>query len=607
MAFRAPARRQRWGSLGFLIAAGVWWAVSLREPRQSGVALQVPVLPQRRLAPLAGSSRHLAQAPSRGLWLAPPGSVARRAAAEAEAEGEDVGSEAEDLDWRDFRARLVQQEAQKREGVATAEATAGGGGGGDEDESGGEQSDGWAYATPIIEQGSLLLSAPGDHFAINQQYFHKTVIFIVDHSPNFTKGVILNRPTAFSTGDLRDTLQISDADPLLNSSTDAWNVWCGGDCQGLNSRRTIFDGGVDYCCLHTVERLRPFSNEIIKGAFVIALPEAQRLVEEGEADKDDFLLLVGYCGWGPGQLQRELDRGDSWTLAAADRRQVLGRLREEQASLTQRLEAAIAAPGLDAAAPGAPLARPTAREVGDGIAEWSRLYRALGPRFVEELKNDTETHTDEMLRRWVDACLIPPRYKPSERKQDSDNDFDLLETGTLLRASAKDWVLGKPGYRMRMDTLTADGVPCQYLHKAVLMLAKDYVPRSKDYALVILLNGPPVGRVEDKDRREVYFGGASSVGGNGNVFEVKGPEPQMLQGMVVVLPQVLEELIDAGALEVVEDVDLQEVLSVPRGERWTAAGGRIETLADAVEARLGDVQKKMWYKRFLGLDLDMVE
>lgn len=40
-----------------------------------------------------------------------------------------------------------------------------------------------AYELPIIEQGAILLSEPNDHFCVNQQYFHKNVIFLVDHQP----------------------------------------------------------------------------------------------------------------------------------------------------------------------------------------------------------------------------------------------------------------------------------------------------------------------------------------------------------------------------------------------------------------------------------------
>ncbi|CAE8599765.1 unnamed protein product, partial [Polarella glacialis] len=95
------------------------------------------------------------------------------------AQDEDRSSETKD--WREFRAKLVRSESVSE---------------GREVESEGRQEPqeerGWAHATPVIETGSLLLSAPGDHFAINQQYFHKTMIFIVEHTADFTKGVILN-------------------------------------------------------------------------------------------------------------------------------------------------------------------------------------------------------------------------------------------------------------------------------------------------------------------------------------------------------------------------------------------------------------------------------
>lgn len=52
--------------------------------------------------------------------------------------------------------------------------------------------------------------------------------------------------------------------------------------------------------------------------------------------QDDFLLLVGYCGWGEGQLQGELNNQDTWTMASVDPKQLLGQLRQEQAELRRR-------------------------------------------------------------------------------------------------------------------------------------------------------------------------------------------------------------------------------------------------------------------------------
>jgi len=58
-----------------------------------------------------------------------------------------------------------------------------------------------------------------------------------------------------------------------------------------------------------------------------------------------------------------------------------------------------------------------------------------------------------------------------------------------------------------------------------------------------------------------------------------------------------------GAFEVARGVDLDSLLAAPPDRMWEAAGGRIETIADAVTARLGDEQRRKWYQRFLGMNL----
>lgn len=461
---------------------------------------------------------------------------------------------------------------------------------------------GWAYATPLIEQGSLLLSAPSNHFSINQQYFHKTVIFIVEHTSSFTRGVILNRPTAFNTGDLVEEAMVPVPLEFILNRSDTWNVWCGGDCQGLNTKGDGPEQQVSYCCLHTLERLGSMSMEIIKGAYLIDLAKARGLVAQGDADKDDFLLLVGYCGWAPGQLQGELDRGDTWTLAAADQRVLLGRLRDAQAALTRRLEAAASQPGGDRG-------HISAAEVGDGIEEWAELYAALGPKFVAELERDRgdplSQHTDEMLRRWINRCLIPPRLLAPVAKGLLEGDPEPLElpAGTILRGSATAWILGKPAERPGMETKLP--IPGQFLHKSVLYLVKDYSPNDTEAVLLVLLNGPRVGEVQgdsEGDTGGIYFGGPTAFGPR-DVYELKGDIKFRFQGMIALKHQTLEELINLGALDVADEMDLGEVLASPSSSRWEAAGGRIDRLSEAAEARLGDVQRRLWYKRFLDIDL----
>ena len=263
----------------------------------------------------------------RWLWIGSytaskqPSLRAYRSSRRAEKEEKDIEDELDSKDWREFRARLVQQETLGNTNISLKKAEK------------------WAYESPIIEQGAILLSSPNDHFCINQQYFHKNVIFLVQHGTGiegFTKGVILNRPTAFTTNDL-ESLKLQN---FSHEGADDWNVWCGGDCQGINSR--LGSVPVEYSVLHGLERLKDCSETITNGVYSINLDDAKALVAAGKADKDDFLLLVGYCGWTDGQLQSELDRQDTWTMASIDPSLLLGQLREEQAPVCTCLNTHIA-------------------------------------------------------------------------------------------------------------------------------------------------------------------------------------------------------------------------------------------------------------------------
>ena len=95
----------------------------------------------------------------------------------------------------------------------------------------------WAYDSgDVIEQGAVILGGIEQEFGfgLRQQYFHKTVILVLDHSPTFTKGIILNRPT--------DLMLEDDINPGLK-----WRVWFGGDVEGMQARHP------DIICLHSLK------------------------------------------------------------------------------------------------------------------------------------------------------------------------------------------------------------------------------------------------------------------------------------------------------------------------------------------------------------------
>lgn len=506
------------------------------------------------------------------------------------ATGEDKDSEAQgglQEDWRDFRAQLVRQE-QMEQSDGSGESEESPNSGAVEEDS---QVQGWAHTTPLIEQGSVLLAAPGDHFALNQQYFHKSVILIIQHDSTGDIGLIVNRPTAVRHSVGNDFSNIENVEKL-NLSADlakeSWNVWFGGDCDGMNSDSAT---QVQFC-LHTLSSLADLSKRIIKDVYLVSFIDAQALVAKGAAEKDDFLLLVGYCGWGAGQMQSELDRGDTWVLAAADAQALLGELREAQVSLTKRLTAA----KLDRSESNVPLG---AADVGDGLEQWQQLYLALGPQCREELNQARESgddgHADEMLRLWIQRCLLPSSRPNQLVKKIASDSFPLKE-GCILRGSATAWLLGKPAEDGAFSQLRFR--PAQYLHKAVLLLVRDTAPNEP--SALIVLNGPQLG--EAPDGTPILFGGTSAKGSN-EVYQVAaGSKSLLVKGFEFLQTGMLEEFLQLGALEIADSVTLKDIIEAPCSSRWQVAGGTSTTIFEASMSILGDTQLRKWFKRYMNLE-----
>ncbi|CAJ1381409.1 unnamed protein product [Effrenium voratum] len=235
----------------------------------------------------------------------------------------------------------------------------------------------WAYSSPAIETGSILMARPGDTFVDHQQYFHKSVILVLRHENDGDQGIIINRPSGFNTA------QLGIKGPV-------WNIWFGGDCEGIRGQ-----GSVRSYCLHVSDRFKDVSTEVTRGVYLTSFQKARELVTQGRADASDFMLFLGYCGWGRNQLQGELDRG-VWKMASVDSRLLVRELREESLEL-RRLPSL----GLD-----------------DGVGLWRHLYAVVdsnvpGARdpFESDMldfeRSEGDAFGDVLLRQWVIQNLTP--------------------------------------------------------------------------------------------------------------------------------------------------------------------------------------------------------
>lgn len=151
----------------------------------------------------------------------------------------------------------------------------------------------WAHELATAEEGMVLL-AGRDEFLGSQTYFHQTAIFIISHNEDEgSYGVIINRPTSQVLGAVSADIEAFEDAP----------VYFGGDV------------GSFVTSLHPYGQL-PGAKKVIDGVYWGGDFEvAGDMVRAGAAHADDFRFFLRGCGWAPGQLQSEIDRG-VWYAAA---------------------------------------------------------------------------------------------------------------------------------------------------------------------------------------------------------------------------------------------------------------------------------------------------
>lgn len=200
------------------------------------------------------------------------------------------------MEMRDFRQKLL---AKGLDGWGVENN-------GDTDEKG-EQATGdderWAHPLVRPELGCLVL-ANQSTFTQQQQYFYCAVILVIQHDVDGTVGLILNRPTTFTMGDVcKGNLYRV---PGMEDNV----LYMGGDVAGAR------DDGLDVVNLmHGREDVPGI--EVMKGLRLGGLKEALDMIAKGEAEAEEFKFFSRYAGWGPGQLEAEV-LAKAWVLAACD-------------------------------------------------------------------------------------------------------------------------------------------------------------------------------------------------------------------------------------------------------------------------------------------------
>lgn len=158
--------------------------------------------------------------------------------------------------------------------------------------------------------GKLLIAMPG----IGDPRFERAVILLCLHNPHQAMGLVLNKP--------RSELVLSDVLDHL-----------GIEAKGEVGVRAVLDGGPVKPDRGYVLHSDDF--EISDGTQIVApgirLTVTRDILEALASDHppSDFVLALGYAGWGEGQLEQELLQ-NVWLVADCEREIVFAEPFEEK-------------------------------------------------------------------------------------------------------------------------------------------------------------------------------------------------------------------------------------------------------------------------------------
>lgn len=143
--------------------------------------------------------------------------------------------------------------------------------------------------------------------AMADPYFAQSLVYVCEHNENGALGIIVNRPIDMNLASLFEKIEL----PLEHQELSDLPVYFGGPVQ--------LDRGF---VLH--RPVGQWQSTLTVNGDVGLTSSRDILVAVGEAGKpDEFIVTLGYAGWGAGQLENEIQE-NGWLHCAADTELIFG-------------------------------------------------------------------------------------------------------------------------------------------------------------------------------------------------------------------------------------------------------------------------------------------
>jgi len=160
--------------------------------------------------------------------------------------------------------------------------------------------------------------------------FERTVVLMAQHGEEGALGFVINRPSSIDLETLLENVDEDLAKQVRGGPLASHEVLVGGPVQ-QEAVWLLFEHEEVPEEIAEREELIPVGDKLAVGATLTLLLSFLSGERTGR-----FLVLLGYSGWGPGQLEEEIKTG-TWLPAGVDRKLVLELEHEEKwaASLRQ--------------------------------------------------------------------------------------------------------------------------------------------------------------------------------------------------------------------------------------------------------------------------------
>ena len=138
------------------------------------------------------------------------------------------------------------------------------------------------------KQGIILISEP----SLSDFYFRQSVVLLAEHNEEGTFGVIVNKPLEAQLSDVVKDLEGFDFPVFLGGPVKTDSIFFLHTREGISNSLKVMDG-------------------LFWGGDLDLI---QELMQTGELGPNDIRFYVGYAGWHPKQLDREI-KENSWVLS----------------------------------------------------------------------------------------------------------------------------------------------------------------------------------------------------------------------------------------------------------------------------------------------------